>query len=316
MRSTTPGRTAGFTLIELLVVIAIIAVLIGLLLPAVQKVREAANRMKCTSNLKNVGLALHSFHDTRGKFPPARINASATNPVTLEGAVYRTQHAWTPFVLPFLEQENLARQYKWNLEWDDPDPQQRGVIATHLKILQCPSAKADRTAPGNGGACSDYAPITGVAAALATVANAIDRVGDYGGVMRANEMWRFADISDGTSNTVMIVEDAGRNELWQAGRNVAPTGAGGGPWAAEGNPFVMRAAQRDGTRNTPNPPAWTGTCAMNCTNDNEVYAFHAGGSNALFGDGAVRFLRADISLRVFARIITRGGGEVVSSNDY
>ncbi len=316
MQGITSRRPAGFTLIELLVVIAIIAVLIGLLLPAVQKVREAANRMKCTSNLKNVGLALHQFHDTHGKFPPARINASATAPVTVGGVTYRTQHSWAPFTLPYLEQDNLARRYSFALEWDDPNPQQRSVIQTQLKILQCPSAKADRTAPANGGACSDYTPITGYAPALATVGRLVDQVGDPGGVMRANEMWRFADITDGTSQTIMFVECAGRNELWQAGRLVAPTGAAGGPWAAEGSPFVLRGAHPDGTRNTPNPPSWTGTCAVNCTNDNEVYAFHSGGTNVMLADGSVRFLRADISIRVFARLVTRGGGEVISANDY
>src|SRR5262249_7536788 len=309
-------RPAGFTLIELLVVIAIIAVLIGLLLPAVQKVREAANRMKCSSNLKNVGLALHQFHDTYSRSPPARINATPMNPVTLKCCNYRTQHSWAPFILPFIEQQTLATRYNFSLNWNDPNPQQRSVTQTQLKILQCPSAKADRTEGAENFACADYAPITGAAPGLGNVGNLIDRVGDYGGIMGGKEMCKFADIADGSSQTIMIVEVANRPELWRVGRLIQPDGVDGAPWAAEGAPFVLRGARADSTRNTPQPPSWTGTCAVNCTNDNETYAFHSGGTNVIFGDGSVRFIRADISIRVYARLLTRAGGEVVSGSDY
>src|SRR5438876_5888266 len=104
-----PGLRArrGFTLIELLVVIAIIAVLIGLLLPAVQKVREAASRSKCQNNLKQLGLGLHAHHDAAGGFPPARVNASTIS------------CSWPPFVLPYIEQDAIYKLYHFEVRWDD-----------------------------------------------------------------------------------------------------------------------------------------------------------------------------------------------------
>jgi prepilin-type N-terminal cleavage/methylation domain-containing protein len=131
-------RRSSFTLIELLVVIAIIAVLIGLLLPAVQKVREASNRMKCSSNLKNVGLALHQYENTYGSFPPCRINGPFRE-ASVTAAVY---HGWGVFILPFIEQTALASKYRWNLNFYDPGNEP--IASTQLPIMQCPSAQPDR----------------------------------------------------------------------------------------------------------------------------------------------------------------------------
>src|ERR1700756_2643029 len=99
-------KRRGFTLVELLVVIAIIAILIGLLLPAVQKVREAAARAQCMNNLKQMGLALHNYHSVFGGFPPAKV----TTPTT---------HNWTVFILPYIEQDNLYKRYNFSVNWDD-----------------------------------------------------------------------------------------------------------------------------------------------------------------------------------------------------
>src|SRR5437763_413206 len=118
---------AGFTLVELLVVIAIIGVLVALLLPAIQAARESARRMSCQNNLKQLGLALHSFHDSYGGFPPGRVNATAT------------ASSWPPFILPYIEQKNLFERYRFDLRWDDANTNDNGVIQTTIKTFMCPA---------------------------------------------------------------------------------------------------------------------------------------------------------------------------------
>ncbi len=354
MRSTCRRQCGGFTLIELLVVIAIIAVLIGLLLPAVQKVREAANRMSCSNNLKNIGLALHNFADSYNSyFPPGRVSTKAGLaqlgiPPAPTGTV--PSHSWIPFVLRYLEQDALSKLYHFEVTtqgWAHPLNRPE-VTQNQVKIMQCPSAKANRLhleaypATANNtpwGGCIDYAAIKGIRTGAGQLATSgfIDPVTNGEGVMPDSVMRRITDITDGTSNTVLIAECAGRPELWRAGRPVPlaqldPTmprypiedAAGGdmpgGAWAEQQNAFFL-----DGS--TPDGVLKPGPCAINCTNnycglptrnydDGEVYSFHAGGANCVFADGSVRFLRANMDIRVFARLVTRADGEIVSSNDF
>jgi prepilin-type N-terminal cleavage/methylation domain-containing protein/prepilin-type processing-associated H-X9-DG protein len=302
-------KRQGFTLIELLVVIAIIAVLIGLLLPAVQKVREAANRMACTNNLKNLGLALHHYENIYGKFPPVKV----LGPAAQAGVLWPTNHGLGVFILPFIEQQNLAIQYHWDLNASDQGNQPVG--SAHVKIFQCPSAEPDRymtfgafeTYGGRGG-CGDYAPTEGVAPVLAGK-GLIDPIASYKGVLELNVLTPIAAITDGTANTILLAEDAGRPRAWRAGSAGEDQIIIGCGWCGVNNPLTIRGS-------TPNGEARPGPCAINCTNDGELYSFHPGGANAVFADGSVHFLKAGMSIRVLAALVTRAGGEILPAGDY
>jgi len=315
------AQRRGFTLIELLVSIAIIAVLIGLLLPAVQNVREAARRMSCANNLKQLGLAVHHYHGVHGSFPPGAMGP--LNP-SFPQYLQRKHHGLGAFLLSYLEQPALARQYNWNDSWFDPPNQP--VVNTQLPIWQCPSAQANRiqdrllltiAPPPEAGfdgtaACGDYAGMGTIDSGLALTGlidppgGPRDERGHYEGVFPINAARRIADVPDGTSHTILIGECAGRPQLWRRGRQVPDLWLSGGPWASR-NLLWGRGASPDGS-------SFFGPCAINCTNNREVYSFHPGGANAAFADGSVRFLSADIGIRVFARLVTRAGGEVVSGD--
>jgi prepilin-type N-terminal cleavage/methylation domain-containing protein/prepilin-type processing-associated H-X9-DG protein len=317
----------AFTLIELLVVIGIIAVLLAMLVPAVMKVREAANRMSCTNNLKQLGLAMQNFHGTHRKFPPGNVQG----PFPQLGITTRdVHHGWAVFILPYIEEDNRADLYHlnlWSASWEN-----QPVMSQPLKIFQCPSTpEQDRFMTfgvftgGKKGACGDYAPTFGVDRALVDLGfmkqpedqvifgtfssgPTVWHITYYRGVLVPNKMTGMNEITDGTSNTIMLTEDAGRPALWLAGNKVAENQDIGGPWAGYNNGFVVRGSNPDGS--SPGP------CAINCTNNLEIYSFHPGGANTVFADGSVQFLKADIDIRILAALVTRAGGEVISAEDY
>src|SRR6516165_11580088 len=299
-------RRCAFTLIELLVVIAIIAVLIGLLLPAVQQAREAARRTQCKNNLKQIGLGLHHHHDTYGTFPPAFVNKGqyGTTPFSFT-------HGWAPFILRFIELEPLSDLYRW--EFPLYAVENQPVVSRQLKIFQCPSTpEPDRFMEfgpfqffGTKGACGDYAATLGVDAGLAQLGR-VDPVGDYRGALTHvptpaltvslnRTPVRFADIRDGTSNTILLAEDAGRPRRWLARTSGQDQVLDGGAWNHFKGGIILQGKTSDGTANLER-------CPMDCSNNGEVYSFHTGGAHAAFADGSVHFLRESINIRVLARL--------------
>jgi prepilin-type N-terminal cleavage/methylation domain-containing protein/prepilin-type processing-associated H-X9-DG protein len=308
MYRTTTRRSPGFTLIELLVVIAIIAILIGLLVPAVQKVREAATNTQCRNNLKQLGLAMHSYHDVNKGFPYGEYNVGGV------------AHAWTAYLLPYIEQQNLYTQYNFSKDWQDPanDTDTAGGIApTHvyIAVFVCPAApdRSAGVAAGNPRKPLDYPALDNLVNSLlpnawitaTNPANPGDPAGTWRGILGSNVKRKIRDVTDGMSNTVLLAEDAGCNQQWFMGK---PTGAAtnrGGAWANAGSANLAIAGFNPATNDRPGP------CAVNCSNDHEVYSFHPGGANAVFGDGSVHRLADNLSIQILAALMTRNRGEVI-----
>jgi prepilin-type N-terminal cleavage/methylation domain-containing protein/prepilin-type processing-associated H-X9-DG protein len=293
---------AGFTLIELLVVIAIIAILIGLLLPAVQKVREAAARMSCQNNLKQLGLALHNYANSNdNKFPATRVTVGGD-------AKFR---AWTPLALPYVEQDNVAKQWDLNIKWNVGT--NLTVSQTSFKLFRCPSAPDTRR---QAGAVylgpGDYGTMNAVRRRFYT-ANGIPNfptpgsaAGDEAnGAMAKVVETRILAITDGTSNTILLAEDAGRPNLVRKGIDTGANTADGWGWA---DPDAV-GISLDGVQ--ADLVTTGGTCFINCTNDSEVYAFHTGGTNVVLADGSVRFIREGVPAAVFAALVTASAGDIV-----
>src|SRR5947209_856007 len=206
-----PSRRQAFTLIELLVVIAIISVLIGLLLPAVQKVRAAAARLECSNNLKQIGIAQQNYASNHRNIIPTSIRPAGNT------SLPRT--SWTIALLPYLDQENLRDNYDLTSTWSSPA--NLPLTSLPLKLFQCPAAPSNRldgdpqTDTWNIIATSDYAASTGVAA-YATTVNSTGVLRP--GMMQKNTTVRLTDVTDGLSNTIAVVESAGRPQIYRRGQ--------------------------------------------------------------------------------------------------
>ena len=302
MKSYSRNRRA-FTLIELLVVIAIIAVLIGLLLPAVQKVREAAARMSCQNNLKQVGLALHNFEGSYQRFPTSGQGLSAS------GAVSFDTHSTQTHLLPYIEQDNVYKQINLQVRYNASAANQ-AAFKVGIKTFKCPSNPiVSQPVDSQGYGYTDYSPV---------VYTSIDINGNAGSpnVIGALTLTgaTIASITDGTSNTFAIVEDVGRNETMSNSPYIDPTDNTPRKlwrWGEPDNAFGLSKV----INNNATPFGGPSTCpwtTVNCGPNDEMFSFHSGGAHAVFMDGHVAFVKASIDTNTLRALVTPNGGEVVS----
>ncbi len=357
-------RRAGFTLIELLVVIAIIAVLIGLLLPAVQKVREAANRMKCSNNLKQMGLALHGYHDTYLKFPAGvdgrrdLMNTAQGRPPIAKRYWY---WSWMARILAFVEGDNLFRAadtyaatndntffftypspyHSWN-PWGNfsvsgPVTTANPAFGTLQPLYTCPSDGRTLIAQRVQATSSSYWERVAMTAYMGVAGeNGIYGPAPAGLPLGMNGIlyWisevKMADITDGTSNTVMVGERPPDKTLeygwWFAGAGYFQPDSPAGQRQTGIGDVVLGARNLQYALNIGHPLCNTPATAANYIglrpgninvecDQAHFWSLHSGGCNFLFGDGSVKFLTYTADA-VLPALTTRNGGEVVDASRY
>lgn len=336
-------RANGFTLVELLVVIAIIGILVGLTLPAVQSAREAARRMQCSNNMKQIGLAMHNYAEAHKTFPPAwLLGYDASGPVV-------NVQSWGVQILPYLEQGNIADKYDYRAPavlppiGTDPNAVAMNIqlIKTFLTTFVCPSAahRGDKVYAGGlpagalpgfpelswEAAPSDYCISTGVRGDYATLAYGGNAGGNREGAIQpvagpfGSDTSEIAVIRDGLSNTMMCGERLGGAKIYRKREEdgtltgyFGPSNGGGWGDFLNGEHWLA-GSLHDGTLGPDGGP-----CAINCTNlrGNGFFSFHPGGAEFLLCDGSVQFITESVAPYVFASLITRKKGEVVDDPVY
>lgn len=348
----SPRKSRGFTLIELLVVIAIIGVLIALLLPAVQSAREAARRSQCINNLKQMGLALHNYESANNCFPPA---GESTN---YSFSPAKTQFVDGPAVFPrllqFIEGNTVYNAINFSLDYNSLTGANITAYSSAINVFICPSSvrqpnggtdpidPADpiSVATGKGYGVQDYGPtcytdISPVGATGGTGSTVVtpyrEKLSRADGLLKMG-MTRISECTDGTSNTIAIGEDAGRDarfispytESYYDGnvtvtRNVPAGNRRYWRWGEADSAFgvsgVINNKFRPMSEDVPYP-ATTVTAGNNAGANDELFSYHPGGCNALFGDGSVKFLKESTNVVVLRGLVSLRGGEAISADQY
>jgi prepilin-type N-terminal cleavage/methylation domain-containing protein/prepilin-type processing-associated H-X9-DG protein len=324
---------SGFTLIELLVVIAIIGVLVGMLLPAVQMIRESANRSSCTNNLKQIGLALHNYHDLYKRFPPGYIDGN-TNPRSTPDNDVGPGWGWASFLLPFMEQQNAYRQI--NFKVTVGTGVNTDISLLPFKFFQCPSDPLQDPVPvydttftnpvatlahSNYVGCNGWEECFWNAGGAGNPAGNDGLQGGYGatghGMFYRNSKVTMADVTDGLTNTIAVGErtsmhspatwtgayPGGRCPAWMADIPPAPYTVPPDPAydnADFGEAFLLGHGNATHLPNADDP----------FYDPDTFYSQHPSGANFLFGDGSVHFLTSVIDPRVYQYLTTIAGGEI------
>jgi prepilin-type N-terminal cleavage/methylation domain-containing protein/prepilin-type processing-associated H-X9-DG protein len=325
IRFQATQRRPGFTLVELLVVIAIITILIGLLMPAVQKAREAAARAQCLNNLKQIALAAHNYHGANGKFP-----TGARLPVYVAGRPTMGTNLWIE-LLPYIEQGNLYKKWDNNDNSNNQVGEMNANTAQVIQILLCPSDPlpepvveiiAANPVPswawGFYG-MSSYGGNAGKRSTMTGGPPTFPRM-TRDGIFFIDSRVRVADIFDGTSTTFLFGERYHRDPQYDLEHDAAWPGsasmAGWGSWGYVANAGAMPSV----TLSTPAPINYRVPPGGDFSSvENRVCAFgsgHPGGANFAFADGSVRFLSDSTPLPTLQALSTRAGGEVVSAGDF
>lgn len=306
------GSKRGFTLVELLVVIAIIGILLGLLLPAVQAARETARRLTCLSKMRQIGLAIHSYLDVNGVFPPTK-----TTYLTSDG-VRRDRHNALTFLLPYLEQTNVYSKFDLTATWTASV--NREARRTRIDLFLCPDAPTERDLSAKKAFPTDYATCYLIRRGAREAFSLRERP-DWTSVLlpdasNSTEFYRRgpvspAAVSDGLSSSLIFFEDAGRPyKFLRGGRRGDPETSpreplGGSDWADPSSGFVVDRENVAG-----------GGRFFNNANNNEIFSLHPGGANFLYADGAARFHSDTIHPEVFASLFTCAGNDFVDPTNF